>query len=408
MKPRIALPMDGASAASLRATFELAAPSLTLGAEEELMLVRARDGELSSCVETVLERSLGDPRVVSELRSSQIELVTRPAACAADLGRELAAARGALEDALPDDVRPLAVGTHPASVTPGPITDGERYRAIAADHPWAARHMLTCGLHIHVAVAGADRALAVYNALRSYLPELCALAANSPFYHGVDSGLASARTQLNRSLPRAGTPPSFASWDELARYAEWGARGGALPDSSYQWWGLRLHPRHGTLELRIFDTQTEVVDTAALAAFSQALVAWLLDRYDAGERLAVHDRHYVDENLFLASRDASGGWLVDLDTGEREATVDRIENLLDGLSPYAKSLGSMRELNRIAALAWVGGAERQRLFAAENGIDMLVPWLSGSTIQSARQTLEQTVGVSAGADASRARNEAVR
>ena len=142
--------------------------------------------------------------------------------------------------------------------------------------------MLTCGLHIHVAVAGGDRALAVHNALRSYLPELAALSANSPYRGGRHTGIASTRLQLNRSLVRHGVPPVFESWDAYAAFVEWGFTGGSIPDPSYHWWDLRLHPGFGTIEIRVCDTQTEIADTVALVALAQALVAWLEARYDAG------------------------------------------------------------------------------------------------------------------------------
>jgi carboxylate-amine ligase len=349
------------------------------------MLVRSANGELASCAEEALDRTSGDPRFVAELRATQIELVSRPCLSASDLGRELASSRCDLADALPMGVRALAVATHPTASTFGRITDGERYRTIAADHPWAARHMLTCGLHVHVNVAGADRALAVYNSLRSYLPELSALAANSPFHLAQDAGVSSARAQLTRYLPRSGTPPAFRSWAEFAAYIVWGTRGGAVPDPSYHWWGVRLHPAFGTLEIRICDVQTEVEDAMALAAFSQALVAWLLDRYDLGEPLPVHDSHLIEENLALAARDAMGGWLIDLDSGRRVPTVDRVETLLDVLTPFSAALGSEHELERVAALAWVNGAERQRQFVAEQGIGALTDWLAELTDESARR-----------------------
>lgn len=395
MKPLVSIPLAGSTTSALRHRFDLASESLTLGIEEELMLI-GRDGQLSACVETVLERATGDPRIVAELRASQLELVTRPSPCAADLGRELATVRCAVDGIVPDGVALMAAGAHPTAL-PDRITTGERYHAIAADHPWAARHMLTCGLHVHVGIAAADRALAVHNALRSYLPELCALAANSPFHEGTDAGVASVRTHLNRAVPRSGTPPAFESWDALARYVDWGAEGGLIPDPSHQWWALRLHPGVGTIELRVFDTQTEIADTTALAAFSQALVAWLLDRHDAGERLPVHARHRIDENLFLAARDATGGWLVDLETGRRDATVDRIEGLLDEVAPYGKSFGSESELARVAALAWVGGSERQRLYVEEHGVSALPGWLSDLTVKSALCTRAQAWSPSQGA-----------
>jgi glutamate---cysteine ligase / carboxylate-amine ligase len=396
VKPVVPFPTRADTASQLRRAFDRAPRSLTIGAEEELMLVRSESGDLAACAEEVLSRASGDARFVAELRASQIEIVTRPSLSAADLGRELAASRCDLSELVAPGVLPLAAGAHPNAAAPGRITDGKRYRAIAADHPWAARDMLTCGLHVHVGIAGGDRALAAYNALRGFLPELCALAANSPFQRSEDAGVASVRTLLNRFLPRSGAPPVFGSWAELARYVDWGARGGSLPDPSYQWWGLRLHPGVGTLELRMFDTQTEVEDAVALAAFAQALVAWVLEQYDGGEQLPVHEPHLIDENLYLAARDATGGWLVDLESGERQPTVDRIEHLLDEVAPYARALGSERELARTAALAWIGGAERQRLFVEEHGIDALPGWLSVLTHESARRVRAEALSPLAG------------
>ena len=391
MKPVVSFLVGGDAAAQLRRAFDSASLSLTIGAEEELVLVRPGSGELASDVDEVLARTSGDPRFVAELRASQIEIVSRPCLSAADLGRELAAARCDLADALAGDMCAAAVGTHPTAETVGPITDGDRYRSIAADYPWAARHMLTCGLHVHVGVAGGDRALAVYNALRSYLPELCALAANSPFHRSCDAGVASVRTHLNACLPRSGTPPAFRSWGEFGRYVAWGARGGCIPDPSYQWWALRLHPGLGTLEIRVSDAQTEIEDAVAVAALTQALVASLLDRYDSGERLPIHASHLINENLWLAARDATGGWLLDLESGLREPTADRIERLLDELAPYGQALGCERELARVATLAWFGGAARQRALVAEHGIDALPALLGRLTDESARRVRAQAV-----------------
>jgi carboxylate-amine ligase len=125
-------------------------------------------------------------------------------------------------------------------------------------------------LHVHVAVPGADRALAVYNALRSYLPMLWALGANSPFVGGKDSGLCSIRPKLNEAFPRAGVPPRFATWEELLSFEAWGRSGGLFPDHTHFWWDLRPHLEHGTLELRATDAQTRVEDAAAIAALYQA------------------------------------------------------------------------------------------------------------------------------------------
>ncbi len=180
--------------------------------------------------------------------------------------------------------------------------------------------VLTCGLHVHVAVGGAERALAVYNALRSYLPEIIALAANAPIFRGEDSGLATVRPKLNQVWPRAGVPPAFASWRDVAAFTRWAREGGAMPDESHQWWDLRLRPRYGTIEIRAADVQTRLEDSATVAALVQSLVYDLASRYDAGEPLPVDPGERIIENAWLATRDGVNGWLIDLATGARVET----------------------------------------------------------------------------------------
>ena len=378
-------PVVGDSAKTLRAMFDAAPLSLTVGAEEELMLVDPQDGRLTGEIEHVLRCAGGDARFQAEFRAAQIELVSRPCLSAVDVGRELAVARLDLDEAIAPDVATMACGAHPASYRLGPVTDGERYRALARDNPWAARNMLTCGLHVHVGVSGADRALAVYNALRSYLPELAALAGNSPFHAGERTGLSSTRMQLNRSLSRHGVPPAFADWSAYAAFTDWGHAGGAIPDASYHWWDLRLHPGCGTVEVRVCDTQTDLDDTVSLVALTQALVAWLSERHDAGEALPVHDGYRIAENLWLAAHVGATRDLLDLETGERRPLSERIAELLETLGPTACELGTESELARIATLATWCGADRQRQVVQAVGIDRLPAWLAAETTASARR-----------------------
>jgi carboxylate-amine ligase len=373
------------SVSRLRAAFDASPLSLTVGAEEELMLVDPDDGRLVGAIDDVLRSVEGDARFQAEFRAAQVELVTRPCLSAVDVGRELAAARLDLDDAIGPRLATLASGSHPTALRPGRVTPGERYRAVARDNPWAARAMLTCGLHVHVGVTGADRALAVYNALRSHLPELAALSANSPFHAGERTGAASTRMLLNRSLARCGVPPAFGDWDDYAAFIAWGRAGGAIPDTSYHWWDLRLHPGLGTVELRVCDVQTELDDTVALVALFQALVACLAERHDAGEPLPVHAGHRIAESVWLAAHIGTQRELLDLDTGVRRPLVDRVAELLERLAPTSRELGTEPELARIARLATACGADRQRRLAAEIGIEALPVRLAAETAASARR-----------------------
>jgi carboxylate-amine ligase len=377
-----------ASVHRLRAAFDAAALSLTVGAEEEVMLVTADGTQLVAGVEDVLLRTGGDDRFRAEFRASQIELVTRPSLSAADVGRELAIARLDLRDALGPSWAAMACGAHPTATMLGPVTRGERYEALSHEHPWARRTMLTCGLHVHVGLAGADRALAVYNALRSYVPEFLALSCNSPFQGGERTGLASTRTQLNRSLARHGVPPAFADWAAYAELASWGHADGVIPDPSYHWWDVRLHPGYGTLEIRGCDTQTELTDTVAIVALAQALVAWLAERFDAGDPLPVHDGYRIAESLWLAALDRAAPELLDLDTGARIPLTERVAELLDVLAPTARELGTEQELARVRELARRRGAERQLEIASAVGVDELAARLTAHTTASAQRCLE--------------------
>jgi len=179
---------------------------------------------------------------------------------------------------------------------------------------------------------------------RSFLPELAALAANSPFLGGRDTGLASTRLKLNEAFPRAGIPPAFRSWNDYADFVSWGTTSRLFPDQSHLWWDLRPHPLHGTLEFRVADAQTRIEEAGAVAAVSQALVANLSARYDAGEKLPVHDTHRIAENRWRAVRDGLGGRLVDLDTGVAVPTRRRLEEILASLEPVAEALGSRNRL----------------------------------------------------------------
>jgi len=376
------------SARGLRAAFDASALSLTVGAEEELMLVTADGAQLVAGIEDTLHRAGGDDRFRAEFRAAQIELVTRPSLSAADIGRELAIARLDLRDALPPSLAAMACGAHPTAGALGPVTRGERYEALARDNPWAARTMLSCGLHVHVGVAGADRALDVYNALRSYVPEFLALSGNSPFHRGERTGLASTRTQLNRSLARHGVPPAFPDWAAFAEFTSWGHADGVIPDPSYHWWDVRLHPGYGTVEIRACDAQTELADPVAIVAFAQALVAWLAERFDAGETLPVHDGYRISEGLSLAALDRAAPEVVDLDTGARMPLAERVGDLVEVLRPTALELGTERELARLRGLARARGADRQLEIASALGVDGLAAHLTEETTASARRCLE--------------------
>jgi carboxylate-amine ligase len=361
------------SAHDLCATFDAVEP-FTVGIEEEVMLLDPITLDLAPLAGDVLGRLAGDARFSRELPASQIEIATEPAQRATDALDQLAAARAALLAACEGVARPAGVGVHPFAASTGELNDGERYEQIEHAYGPIARRQLVASLQVHVAVGGAERTLAVHDALRSYLPELAALAANGAFQEGRDSGLASARPLVCRLLPRQGIPPALGSWERVAAELSWGARAGAVAEPRLWWWELRPHPAFGTLELRVPDAQTTLADAAGVVVVAQALTAWLAERWDAGEQLPVAADWRIEENRFAALRHGLDAELADLDSGERAPARERLLWLLDALAPVANRLGAGELLAHAQALVQRNGATRQREVAAERGVRGLVAW----------------------------------
>jgi carboxylate-amine ligase len=334
----------------LRALFDAPAP-LTVGVEEELMLLDPRTLDLVPRADDALAAVAGDARFKRELPAAQLEIVLPPLGSAREAADALRAARARLAERLGGGFALAAAGAHPFAPPLGELHRGGRYAAITTEYADVGRLQLCFALQVHVAVRGADRALAVYNALRAELPLIAALAANAPVYAGRDTGLASVRPKICDLLPRQGIPPAIASWEAHA------AALARLDDPGQWWWELRPHPLHGTLELRVPDAQATVADSAAVIAVAHATVAWLAGRHDAGERLGARETWVIEEDRWLACRHGAGGPLR-----------ERVHALLDALEPVGERLGCAAELDHARRMVEAGGAQRQRAALAEGGV----------------------------------------
>jgi glutamate---cysteine ligase / carboxylate-amine ligase len=383
---RSAFPADAGanapSAAALRAAFDDTEP-YSIGLEDEVMLLDPDSFELVPVAQQVLERLGGDSRFKLELPASQLEIVTPASSDLGEVADALIAARRVLAASADGVARLAAAGVHPFSDGIGELNHVPRYRATIAQYGPIAARQLICAFQVHVAVGGADRALAVYNAARSYLPLLAALTANAPFYEGRDTGLASVRPKLAELLPRQGVPPPIDSWGGHSEALRWST----LPNPGTWWWELRPHPSFGTLEFRVPDGQTTVGDGLAVAAVVQALVRWLGERHDRGEALSVAPTWRIEENRWSACRHGLAGSMADLDSGLLRPTAALMSELLDALEPVAAALGSTREL--AAARARIasgggGGAAAQRRVASEHGagVRAVAPWLASRFLES--------------------------
>jgi carboxylate-amine ligase len=362
------------SAQELRAAFDVPAP-FTVGVEEELMLLDPRTLDLTPLAPQLAERVAGDPRFKLEMPAAQFEIASPALAGAADVEAFLTGARRDLSAAADGLVRLASAGVHPFAAGEGVMNDGARYRRTVGEYGRIALRQLVFGLQVHVCVRGADRALAVYHALRNHLPELLALAANAPYYAGEDTGLASVRPKICELLPRQGVPPALGSWDEYAAHLHWGERAGAVHEPRVWWWELRPHPLYGTLELRVPDAQPTAADAAAVAAVAHALAAWAARAFDAGDRAAPAPTWRIEENRWQALSRGGEGTLADLASGARTPVRTRLHALLDALESDAAALGAAEQLEHARGLIERSGAARQRATGSPRAA---TEWLAGA------------------------------
>ena len=248
-------------------------------------------------------------------------------------------------------------GTHPwARWQDQRIIDTPHYRRNDELLRYVVWRNNSFGLHVHVGIRGADRAIAVVNGLRNFLPELLALSASSPFVENVSSGLHSARTQIfTRMFPRCGVPDAFASWAEYERYVRFLYATGSIDEVTQLWWSVRPHLSFPTVEIRVCDAQPDVAEAQALAAFATALTARIARAHDEGEPVAAQPHRLIEENMWRAIRYGLGGELIDLESGDVLPARARLEQLFEWISPVAAEVGAATWL----ALPERNAAERQ-------------------------------------------------
>jgi glutamate---cysteine ligase / carboxylate-amine ligase len=349
----------------------------TLGVEEEYMLLDNETFDLVQHIDTVLAAVQGhelEPRINPELMQSVLEIATPVCHTTADVREQLLQLRGYVSSiAREQGLRVGSAGTHPFSLFERQrITAKDRYRALVDQMQYIARRELIFGLHVHVAVNDAEKAIQVVNGLIAHLAELVALSANSPFWRGEPTGLASSRHMVFAAFPRSGPPPRFRDYADYAEVVGQLERTGCIADYTHIWWDIRLHPRLGTIEIRICDAVTQLDDVVAIAAYCQALVKHYSERFDAGEEIPSFHRILTTENKWLAARYGLEAPVMDLVTGRRNRLPvgQAIRRTLKLLEPHARALGSESELAGIAQILRRGnGADRQlRVFNANRDI----------------------------------------
>jgi carboxylate-amine ligase len=316
---------------------------------------------------------------------SVLEIATPVCQTTSDVDRELRKLREYVASvASKKSLRVGSAGTHPFSLFEAQrITARDRYRALVDQMQYVARRELIFGLHIHVAVDDAEKAIQVVNGLLVELPLLLALSASSPFWRGEATGLASTRQLVFAAFPRSGPPPRFRDYADYAEVVGQLEKTGCIADYTHIWWDIRPHPRLGTVEVRVCDSVSQVEHAVALAAYCQALVKLYSERFDRGEEIRSYHRILTSENKWLAARYGLEAPLMDLATEARNRVpvAQLVRRRLKELAPHAKELGSESALDGIREILSGGnGADRQlRVFNANRDLTEVVRAIADAT-----------------------------
>jgi carboxylate-amine ligase len=332
----------------------------TLAVEEEFAILDPETLELWNRFEELQAAAAGtplEPNLVGELIASEVEVRTGRCETWTEASAKVAERRSQLVE-LADSLGIVlaGTGTHPwSSWKDQRIIDTPHYRRNDEYLRYVVWRNNSFGLHVHVGIVGADRAVRTFSKLRNYLPELLALSASSPFVEDVDSGLHSARTEIfTRMFPRCGVPDAFDSWQEWEDYVRFLYETGSITEHTQIWWSVRPHLAFPTVEMRICDGQPTLEEAQALAGFIYALTCRIARALDEGEPLPDQPHRLIEENLWRAIRYGLSGELIDLSTGDVRSAREHLERLADWVSPVAEELGVP------LSIPVANAAERQR------------------------------------------------
>jgi glutamate---cysteine ligase / carboxylate-amine ligase len=321
-------------------------------ADDELV----RNNVSAELMQSMIEVKTGVCHNVNEVRAGLLPVLRRLRNIARSMGYDLAMA-----------------GTHPFHRTSqSAVFPSERYDRIYDRLAYMIHQRVVFGLHVHVGVPSGDMAIGVTNVLVQHLPHLLAVSANSPFWQGIDSGLASCRTALFRSLPHAGVPRYFPGWKEFRSFFRVMRDCRAIQSTRDIYWDIRPRPELGTIEFRVCDVPSTVAATLSLVAFIRSLVVSTQRLLEERPHLRRGDmrRHWIAvENKWLATRYGLEAMYIRTPGGKRRPLKQDLSDLLRRLLPIARENGDESFLTALLPIeSFESGADRQRRLYRESGL----------------------------------------
>ncbi len=358
----------------------------TVGIEEEFAILSPESLDLVPLFEQLnAAAAQRDPALASSISSelilSEIEIRSGVGADVGDAVRRQRQMRAALFTLASDQgVQLGSTGAHPwADYREQLNVESEHYRRVVDGLRYVARRNNTFSLHVHVGIRDADRAVHVCDRLRPLLPTLLALSANSIFLEGLDSGLASVRTQIfTKSFPRCGVPDAYGSWANYHEYLSLLLETGSIEEDTQVWWSVRPHLAFGTVEVRICDAQSSAGESEALTELIVACILQAARDDDEGRPAFDPPPRLIEENLWRAIRWGVGGELIDLERGSCLPARAAVDQLLEWTTPIRAELAIEPQFPQ------QNGAERQ---AEELANGLSIKDVYASTVAQTRQML---------------------
>jgi len=353
--------------------------SPTVGVEVEAQIVDNTTGDLVNIAENIVNGFNNEDRVKHELYLSTVEITSSPALDTNNTYEELSSIfKEVLDLAIKENAGLIATGTHPFALYEDQVITNvnPRYEEFAQKYGWAVRRLLTFGMHVHVGMDSKEKAVAVHDEIRKYLPLVLALSACSPFWRGKDTELYCSRLSVFQGLPNTGLPEPYLEWSEYEQSLETLVAANVIKEGiGYRqvWKDVRIHPAYGTVEVRIADSMPSLIDTVAVATFVQALAIKIGNDWEAGKLDEPTPNWLIERNRWAAIKEGlNAKYIIDLE-GRTKPIKEVIKNLTNEIKPIAESLGSLNRLNELENIFKSDNmVENMRNFHKKESLDGLV------------------------------------
>tara|TARA_Y100001956_G_scaffold74998_2_gene82558 strand:- start:3503 stop:4630 length:1128 start_codon:yes stop_codon:yes gene_type:complete len=328
----------------------------TVGVEIEAQLIDKESGNLVNVAEKIINEYGDEERVKHELYLSTVEVTSSPYLNTEDTYEELSKILNkVLEIAKEENAGLISAGAHPFALYEDQnITQvNPRYQEFADTYGWAVLRLLTFGMHVHVGMNSKEKAIAVHDEVRKYLPLILAMSTSSPFWRGRDTDLYCARLSIFQGLPNTGLPEPYYTWKEYEQSLQTLIKAGVIkPDVAYRqvWKDVRIHPEYGTVEIRIADSMPSLIDTVAVATFVQALCIKIGEDWEKGRLGKPTPTWLVENNRWAVIKEGLNAEFIIDSSGETKPITLVIKEIIESISSVAEGLGSRDNLFSINSL----------------------------------------------------------